>query len=245
VYEAARAMEDNRVGAVLVSHQGHLVGIVTDRDVALAVARDDFDSGTMPLEAVMTGVVGTCAEDASLADIVTTMRQFACRRVPLLRAGRPVGIVTLDDLVVAGAASPEDVAAIVSAQLELPSRLKPARALRPSSLRPADDGDSEGKTDAAHWALVRDVERLACVGSPGRAETALAIVRAELEQDHASPEAPVTLDTIALVLGDRLGIQPDATLDILLLVSDSLRDGGAEDELYAKVRGVLAAVTGG
>jgi len=41
--QAARAMEDNHIGAVLVSAPKGLAGIVTDRDLALAVLGGDLD----------------------------------------------------------------------------------------------------------------------------------------------------------------------------------------------------------
>src|SRR6185437_15740927 len=140
VFDAAHAMQDNHVGAVLVADHGHLVGIVTDRDVALAVARNGFDARATLLADVMTHVVGTCDEHASVADLVTTMRQYACRRVPLTADGRVVGLVTLDDLVLERLAAPDDMRAVIAAQLEQPARLKPGGLVRPSP-HPAPPAD--------------------------------------------------------------------------------------------------------
>jgi CBS domain-containing protein len=279
VYEAARAMEDNRVGTVLVVRHGRLAGIVTDRDVALAVAREHFAAASTPLSAVMTDVVGACEEDASVADIVTTMRQYACRRVPLVRAGRPVGIVTLDDLIVQGVASLDDIAAIVGAQLEQPARLKPSGSLRPSSIGPAPkggehegDGRESTRAESIHSALVREVERVAGVGSPARAEAALGVVLERLHRRMPAEQAKrlagllparvrdeltapplsaeeaehaISLDTIACELLSRFGILPDATLDILLAVCEAMRARGAEEDLCARMRGVVGEMASG
>ncbi|MBS3652506.1 CBS domain-containing protein [Pseudaminobacter sp. 19-2017] len=48
-YQAARAMADNHIGAVLVSGPGGVAGIVTDRDLALAVLGGGLDPKTTPL----------------------------------------------------------------------------------------------------------------------------------------------------------------------------------------------------
>ena len=59
-YQAARAMADNHIGSVLVSDQGNLVGIVTDRDLALAVLGGDLDPKIITLDEVMSEELITC-----------------------------------------------------------------------------------------------------------------------------------------------------------------------------------------
>jgi CBS domain-containing protein len=152
VFDAARALRDNHVGAILVTDDGHLVGIVTDRDLALAITRDAFDAHTTRLVELMTDVVGTCDENASILDLVTTMRLYACRRVPVMRDGGVVGMVTLDDLIVEDLAAPEDVRAVIVAQLEQPARLKPAGLVRPSSpARPRRDPRPRSSSATVCW----------------------------------------------------------------------------------------------
>jgi CBS domain-containing protein len=58
---------------------------------------------------------------ASLADVVHTMRERACRRIPLTEDGQPVGLVTLDDLMVDGEIS-QGTRLIVAAQLDAEAR---------------------------------------------------------------------------------------------------------------------------
>jgi CBS domain-containing protein/uncharacterized protein (DUF2267 family) len=131
IYQAARAMADNHIGAVLVSGPDGLAGIVTDRDLALAVIGGGLDPRTTPLGEVMSEDVVTCDIKKELNDVVRLMQEHGVRRIPVTEKGRPVGLVTLDDLVVEGSVSPETLRAIVSAQLEVEAPHKPAGLLHP------------------------------------------------------------------------------------------------------------------
>jgi CBS domain-containing protein/uncharacterized protein (DUF2267 family) len=133
-YQAARAMEDNHIGAVLVSEPPGLVGIVTDRDLALGVLAGGLDPKTTALGEVMSEEVITCDVGAALDDVVHLMREHGVRRIPLVEGGRrPVGLVTFDDLVVVGSVSLESLRSIVTAQLEVEAPQKPAGMLHPSA----------------------------------------------------------------------------------------------------------------
>jgi CBS domain-containing protein len=95
---AARSMEDHNVGSLLVTdHEGRIAGIVTDRDLALALAHGK--DGTTLVEGVMSVNVVTIPEDATLDDAAGAMDSRGVRRLPVAdSAGHPVGIICLDDL---------------------------------------------------------------------------------------------------------------------------------------------------
>lgn len=133
VYQAARAMADNHIGAVLVSHAGELVGIVTDRDLTLVVLAEGRDPGITPLWEVMSQGVITCPGDAPLLEAVRLMREAGVRRIPLTDAsGKPAGLVTFDDLILESQVGIEDLRAIIERQLvEVAAPLKPAGAAHP------------------------------------------------------------------------------------------------------------------
>ncbi|MCB1992575.1 MAG: CBS domain-containing protein, partial [Geminicoccaceae bacterium] len=65
-YQAVRAMTDNHIGAVLVSRPRGLAGILTDRDLALAVLGGELDPKTTPVGEVMSEDVVTCDIGADL-----------------------------------------------------------------------------------------------------------------------------------------------------------------------------------
>lgn len=130
-YQAARAMADNHIGAVLVSEPGRLAGIVTDRDLALAVLGGELDPKTTPLGEVMSEDVVACDIGAGLDEVVRLMQEHGIRRIPITEAGRIAGLITLDDLVAEGSVGPEALRAIVTAQLEVAAPHKPAGLLHP------------------------------------------------------------------------------------------------------------------
>ncbi len=99
--EAARAMRDWGVGAVLVVRNESLYGLVTDRDLvvrAVAEARG-ADEPVGPLSSA--NLIGVEA-DADLREAMRLMRQHAVRRLPVLEDGQVTGIVSLGDLAITG-----------------------------------------------------------------------------------------------------------------------------------------------
>lgn len=92
-------MRSENVGAAVVTEDDEPVGIVTDRDVALAVAESD-DAASMSVEDVMTEDPATIREDAEAMEISRTIDEQNVRRIPVVDENdRLSGIVTLDDLV--------------------------------------------------------------------------------------------------------------------------------------------------
>ena len=95
--EAARAMRDWGVGAVLVVRDESLYGLVTDRDLvvrAVAEARG-ADEPVGPLSS--GNLIGVDA-DADVREAMRLMREHAVRRLPVLENGQVAGIVSLGDL---------------------------------------------------------------------------------------------------------------------------------------------------
>lgn len=133
VYDAARAMEDNHIGAVVVHDGDRPLGLVTDRDLALEIVGGDLD----PFETRLRDVVSTPAimmpETASEADAARLMINEQVRRILIMDGTELVGIVTLDDLILEHAADPTTCAAIVRAQLSQPTRLKRAGTAGPDA----------------------------------------------------------------------------------------------------------------
>jgi CBS domain-containing protein len=112
IREAAQLMDEIGVGALPVANQERLVGMVTDRDIAVrAVARG------LPLETrvseVMSPEVKYCFDDDDLGKIVSNMGNIQVRRLPVVdRNKRLVGIIALADI--ATKTSSEDAAVALS-----------------------------------------------------------------------------------------------------------------------------------
>jgi len=98
IADAARLMAGFDIGAVPVLDGGELVGIVTDRDIAVRGVAAGLDMD-LPVARVMTANVATCSEIACIDDVLAHMVTRGVRRLPILSAeGRLVGIVSLSDL---------------------------------------------------------------------------------------------------------------------------------------------------
>ncbi|MFG3292927.1 cyclic nucleotide-binding/CBS domain-containing protein [Streptomyces sp. NPDC048179] len=96
--EAARRMAEASVGSVLVvDGEGMLVGIVTDRDIAVRGLGGglDRDAG---VDAVMSARVVTVDAGDDLQAAYRAFRRTGVRRLPVLELGRVVGVLTIDDL---------------------------------------------------------------------------------------------------------------------------------------------------
>jgi CBS domain-containing protein len=100
--DAARAMRDGHIGSVLVTEQGTLTGVVTDRDIVVRGIARGKDATTTTLSEVASGDVVSIDEEAPAAEAVDLMRDRAVRRLAVKdRSGSLVGILSLGDLAVA------------------------------------------------------------------------------------------------------------------------------------------------
>ncbi len=97
---AARLMGDNDCGVLPVLHAGKLVGIVTDRDICMAIAKSNTSPAEIPVKEVMTMNVATCQTTDDVGAALATMSRRQVRRLPVLDPQGPLfGILSLDDIV--------------------------------------------------------------------------------------------------------------------------------------------------
>ena len=98
VAAVARLMRDEDVGAVLVTEEGHLRCLVSDRDLVVRAFAEGVDPDrTTVMQAASTDLV-TVTPDDRLDRAVRLMREHAVRRLPVVDGDRPVGILALGDL---------------------------------------------------------------------------------------------------------------------------------------------------
>lgn len=102
--DAAQLMREHHVGCVVVTDEapgGRVpVGLLTDRDIVLAVVAKGIDGRTLQVEDVMSADLVTAREGDSLLDTLEVMRSTGVRRLPVTDAqGRLQGLLTLDDVV--------------------------------------------------------------------------------------------------------------------------------------------------
>ena len=97
VYEAAVAMREKGVGSVLVEDQGTLAGIFTERDLLNRVVAAGKDPESTRLADVMTTDVVGMEGGKPLSHALHLMYQNNFRHVPVLAAGKPIGMVSARD----------------------------------------------------------------------------------------------------------------------------------------------------
>ncbi|WP_030559961.1 CBS domain-containing protein [Streptomyces aureocirculatus] len=100
VHQVATAMRDEGIGAVLVTEDGRLRGLVTDRDLTVRILADGGDVSRRTVVEACSGEPVTVAPDDHVDEALRLMRAKALRRLPVVDNGKPVGIVALGDLAV-------------------------------------------------------------------------------------------------------------------------------------------------
>ena len=98
--DAARQMADGDVGAVIVTDDGGIAGIITDRDIVVRAIAEGRDPGSTQVRDASTANPTTLAPDQSIDDAIRIMREQDIRRIPVVQDGRPVGILSIGDLAV-------------------------------------------------------------------------------------------------------------------------------------------------
>ncbi len=100
VTELVSLMAENRIGAVVVSNDGHHVdGIVSERDVVSSLATRGADLMNATVADLMTPEVHTCRPEDKIADIARTMTDKRIRHIPILVKGELHAIVSIGDVV--------------------------------------------------------------------------------------------------------------------------------------------------
>lgn len=100
VAEAAHLMWEADCGILPVVKDGALVGVVTDRDMYIALATRNARASRMAIDSVAARQVATCAPEDDLRAALATMRQARVRRLPVVGFGGTVmGILSMNDIV--------------------------------------------------------------------------------------------------------------------------------------------------
>ena len=97
VVEAARVMQRENVGAVLVVDHGRLAGIFTERDALFRVLADGRDAHSTRLSEVMTPRPQTIHPDEPFVRALRMMHEGKFRHLPVVEFDRPLGVVSVRD----------------------------------------------------------------------------------------------------------------------------------------------------
>jgi len=98
VFQVAKMMEQGGIGAVLVKKNGHLSGIITDRDYATKIVAHNLPSDT-PVEQIMSSPLITINFDESISAAADRMTSKKIRKLAVTDNGNIIGLITSTDLV--------------------------------------------------------------------------------------------------------------------------------------------------
>lgn len=101
LHSVAKKMQLSDCGSVLVGENGRLVGVITDRDLALRCVAESHHPAETNAEKVMTKQILYCYDTDSLEDVALNMSENKVRRLPVLDKDKNlVGIISLGDIAV-------------------------------------------------------------------------------------------------------------------------------------------------
>ena len=100
VRQAAVYLHENHIGAiVVVDRNDRIAGIVTERDIVAAVARNGAECMDKPISSIMWGNVYRCGEAETVDELMERMSKLRARHIPVENDGRLVGIISIGDVV--------------------------------------------------------------------------------------------------------------------------------------------------
>ncbi|NCC22678.1 MAG: CBS domain-containing protein [Alphaproteobacteria bacterium] len=101
IADVARKMKERNCGSIPVSENDRLVGMITDRDIAIRCVAEGLDCASMTAEQIMTPGILYCYDDEDAEEVARNMAETKVRRLPVVnRDKKLVGIVSLGDLAV-------------------------------------------------------------------------------------------------------------------------------------------------
>ena len=99
ILEAARQMIDANVGAMLVSVDGRIAGIVTERDYLRRVLLEGIGDRESPVREIMTSPLIVVSPDTTVDECMSLMTEQRLRHLPVVEGGEVIGMVSIGDVV--------------------------------------------------------------------------------------------------------------------------------------------------
>jgi CBS domain-containing protein len=98
VYTALKKMNEENIGALLVQIDGYIVGVVSERDYVRKVILDRHGAEQKRVSEIMTHEPATVAPTDDIDHAIAMMKEHGVRHLPVVEAGKPVGMISLRDL---------------------------------------------------------------------------------------------------------------------------------------------------
>ena len=111
--EAAKLLNDNGIGCLVIASKDRLLGILTERDIVIKLVMDNLSAAKTPISKIMTKNPVLIEEDAEISDAVEAMVQNKIKRLPVVSGHTLVGIITTSDIAAAGPKEAERVSQLM------------------------------------------------------------------------------------------------------------------------------------
>jgi CBS domain-containing protein len=99
VFEAIQMMADKNIGALLVTKEDKLVGIITERDYTRKVVLRGKSSKETAVREILSSHVVNITPDHTVEECMRLMTEHRVRHLPVLECGKILGVVSIGDLV--------------------------------------------------------------------------------------------------------------------------------------------------
>jgi CBS domain-containing protein len=109
VYQAVKLMNENKIGCLVIVHNGETVGILTERDLLERVLEKCKNPKNTNLFEVMTNHVITGNPDMEIPEAARLMFENKVKKLPIVEGNKLVGMVTLTDIARATSVNEETI----------------------------------------------------------------------------------------------------------------------------------------
>jgi CBS domain-containing protein len=99
VYDAILLMDTHHIGSLVVTDNGELVGVITERDYACKVIIKGKQSKTTNVDEIMSGKVVVARPETTINECMALMTGKHIRHLPVLEDGKLVGLISIGDVV--------------------------------------------------------------------------------------------------------------------------------------------------
>ena len=98
IKRAADSLRMNNIGALVVTRENTVLGLIAEREIVHAFSRFGDAAAAMPVKEIMQHGVITVSPDESVNRVMNLMTHHRVRHMPVLRAGKLAGIVSIGDV---------------------------------------------------------------------------------------------------------------------------------------------------
>jgi len=98
VLDATKEMKSERVGSIIITENGKPIGVLTESDILRKIVAEEKDAAKTSVDEIMSSPPVTIEEDATIQEAVRMMGEHKIRRLPVVKNGKLVGMITERDI---------------------------------------------------------------------------------------------------------------------------------------------------